>query len=388
MTTHKKNGHTKSDGNHVKAKEEAKEYNYEAKVEGLTVYLQPSLDWMATLIPRWLAPNVITLGGGLLILLATFIVIWNLPAFYGPVPVWVCLVAIIGTAGFVILDNLDGRHAKAINNCSKLGDFLDHGVDSIADPLSVLMMAAITQGGYSMPLWLFLIGMGLVCLTNIIYLWADRHTHIAVVSDFQLEAYSFIIGTFVLTAIFGEELWTFDLKTVLPISFLPFELGSKLPGELPLNIVLNTLALILPLTEYYDALARVLHTTGSYKPFADLLSPILLSCGLFIWDIFSTSNIFETQKMLTAFMVVMSYSFVTGRFNLCRLNGTPMTVTWEVYLLLAIGILVSVFKVDDSLILPAFFTVITLGTIHFYWISVMTIAAQLKIPILTVKKTK
>jgi phosphatidylglycerophosphate synthase len=71
--------------------------------------------------------------------------------------------------------------------CSKLGDFLDHGVDSLADPLAVLMIAITAQGGYSIPLWLFLIGMILVCFMNYVYLWSDKHTKVCFVSDVQLE---------------------------------------------------------------------------------------------------------------------------------------------------------------------------------------------------------
>jgi phosphatidylglycerophosphate synthase len=85
------------------------------------------------------------------------------------------------------LDNLDGRHAKNTGMCSKLGDFLDHGVDSLADPLAVLMIAITAQGGYSIPLWLFLIGMILVCFMNYVYLWSDKHTKVCFVSDVQLE---------------------------------------------------------------------------------------------------------------------------------------------------------------------------------------------------------
>lgn len=70
---------------------------------------------------------------------------------------------------------------------SKLGDFLDHGVDSLADPLAVLMLAIITQGGYSVPLWLFLVGMILVCFMNYVYMWSDKHTKVCFVSDVQLE---------------------------------------------------------------------------------------------------------------------------------------------------------------------------------------------------------
>lgn len=60
-------------------------------------------------------------------------------------------------------------------------------MDSFADPLAVLMLAIITQGGYSVPLWLFLVGMILVCFMNYVYMWSDKHTKVCFVSDVQLE---------------------------------------------------------------------------------------------------------------------------------------------------------------------------------------------------------
>lgn len=77
--------------------------------------------------------------------------------------------------------------------CSKLGDFLDHGIDSFADPLAVLTIGLVMQGGVSLPIWQFLLSIVLVCFMNYIYLWSDKHTKVCFVSDVQLEVGCFLL---------------------------------------------------------------------------------------------------------------------------------------------------------------------------------------------------
>ncbi len=81
-----------------------KHYTHENKVEekSLTIYLQPSLDKMALYIPRWIAPNVLTMSAGLLISLVSILIVNHIPKLYGPVSPWVCLAGIVGTVGFVV----------------------------------------------------------------------------------------------------------------------------------------------------------------------------------------------------------------------------------------------------------------------------------------------
>jgi phosphatidylglycerophosphate synthase len=354
--------------------------------KSLTFFLQPVLDKISLSLPRWLSPNTITISAGVLIVSVTSLVLLHLPKLYGPVSPWVCIAGIVGVLGFVLLDNLDGRHAKNTGMCSKLGDFLDHGVDSLADPLAVLMIAIIAQGGYSIPLWLFLIGMILVCFMNYVYLWSDKHTKVCFVSDVQLEAYIFFSIIFALTAVFGSEIWIYNLRELLPLHLLPTDLEQMIPAEVPFNVFLITTALLLPLTEYYDSFTRVLKVTGSFEPFLELLPPTLVGVGLTVWGFLSPTQIFASQKLTTCLFTVVIYSLVTGRYNLARLTGEPVTLAWESYALLAVAVAVGVFRVDDSLILPAFFAVVTVATVYFYCATVIDMARILNVPVFGMKK--
>lgn len=354
--------------------------------KSLTYFLQPVLDKISLSLPRWLSPNLITLSAGMLIVSITILILTHLPKLYGPVSPWVCAAGAFGVLTFVLLDNLDGRHAKNTGMCSKLGDFLDHGVDSLADPMSVLMIAIILQGGYSIPLWLFLIGMILVCFMNYVYLWSDKHTKICFVSDVQLEAYIFFSIIFALTGVFGSEFWIYNLRSFIPDGVFSETFMNMLPAEIPANVLLLSVALLLPITEFYDSFTRVYTVTGSFKPFLELIPPALIGVGLTAWGLFSTTQIFATQKLTTCLFTVTIYSLVTGRYNLARLTGETVRLYWENYLILAVAAAVVVFRVDDSVILPVFFGLVVVATFYFYCSTVVQMARILNVPIFSMKK--
>ncbi len=226
----------------------------------------------------------------------------------------------------------------------------------------------------------------MVCIINYIYLWSDRHTKICYVSDLQLEAYLFITLVFLLTAIFGVDIWIYNIRNMIPVDYLPSVIQSKVPDEIPFNVVLLCALILLPITECYDTISRVLSVTKSTKPLLELIPPCVIAVGLAIWGIASPTNIFESQKLTTCMATIVTFSLVTGRYNFARLSGDKITMNWENYLLLGICFVVALFKIDDSWLLPVFLVIMCLGTIHFYSKTIIDMARILNVPIFTTKK--
>jgi hypothetical protein len=248
------------------------------------------------------------------------------------------------------------------------------------------MIAITAQGGYSIPLWLFLIGMILVCFMNYVYLWSDKHTKVCFVSDVQLEAYIFFAIVFALTGVFGSDIWIYNLRELIPAGVFSESVEQLLPAQMSVNVFIITIALFLPVTEFYDSFTRVLKVTGSFEPFLELIPPALIGLGLTMWGFLSTSQIFATQKLTTCLFTVVIYSLVTGRYNLARLTGEKVKLYWENYVLLAVAVAVGVFGVDDTLILPVFFGFVVVATVYFYCVTVIQMARILNVPIFGMKK--
>eukprot|EP01043_Picozoa_sp_COSAG02_P054734 COSAG02_NODE_6246_length_3702_cov_6.692478_1_plen_272_part_00 len=95
--------------------------------KGVTVLyervLSPAYDRLATHIPRSITPNSITLLGGALCSVSFFLQQQGTPFGFGAGSV--CF------AAYCVLDNLDGKHARATGQTSDWGSVLDHAVDGV-----------------------------------------------------------------------------------------------------------------------------------------------------------------------------------------------------------------------------------------------------------------
>ena len=84
--------------------------------------------------PIWMAPNLMTFAGWLLILSNVLLLWWFDPAFTGglpgAIPSWVWIWC--GFAQFVghQLDGCDGTQARRTKTSSPIGELFDHGLDS------------------------------------------------------------------------------------------------------------------------------------------------------------------------------------------------------------------------------------------------------------------
>lgn len=101
----------------------------------------PFWNWSVQFFPKWLAPNVMTFSG-FLILVANFLLLsyydWSFDAaeldLQGQltVPSWVWLVCGVGTFVAHTLDGCDGKQARRTKSSTPLGELFDHGLDSWA----------------------------------------------------------------------------------------------------------------------------------------------------------------------------------------------------------------------------------------------------------------
>lgn len=83
------------------------------------------------IFPKTLAPNTITLFGFMLLFLGHCLSIYYSPDLQSPIPSWVFYFNCLGTLIYQILDNADGKQARATQSSSPLGMLFDHGCDAL-----------------------------------------------------------------------------------------------------------------------------------------------------------------------------------------------------------------------------------------------------------------
>lgn len=115
-------------------KEKLKKYKYSVDNNAISSeYLDTFWNKMQTYIPNYMSPNIISLLGFICTLCA-FLVCHNLYDKYSTLSEILTVICILGYAN---LDSIDGIHARATNNASPLGEFIDHSLDSFSTILLV-----------------------------------------------------------------------------------------------------------------------------------------------------------------------------------------------------------------------------------------------------------
>jgi phosphatidylglycerophosphate synthase len=112
--------------------------------------------WLAKFFPHWVAPNLITLAGGIAVLLQTLMLFRWSPDVDGSAPRWMYACAFpLLTMFYQTMDGIDGKHARRTGTGSPMGELFDHGVDAVVASLITLlgMDVMLAGAGTTVCLW-------------------------------------------------------------------------------------------------------------------------------------------------------------------------------------------------------------------------------------------
>lgn len=125
-------------------------YQYKGGDNGISYkyFHSPLAEFLVKFVPRWVAPNVITLAGALCLVIPHILsVIAYGPSFEGEAAQWAGFTVWMMHMIYITLDNMDGKHARNTKNSSPLGQMFDHGWDAITFSLAVFTLARYRQMG-------------------------------------------------------------------------------------------------------------------------------------------------------------------------------------------------------------------------------------------------
>ncbi len=106
--------------------------------------------WWETVVlwyPTWLAPNLITLSGAMMEVIAYLLLWFYSPGLNGTAPGWVYIAVAVCHFLYQTLDGSDGKQARRTKSGSSMGEFFDHGVDAlISVPFTTSVVDAMGMG--------------------------------------------------------------------------------------------------------------------------------------------------------------------------------------------------------------------------------------------------
>ncbi|KAH0609052.1 uncharacterized protein H6S33_001280 [Morchella sextelata] len=300
-----------------------KSYRYQAVDKSLIsrYILKHYWNFMVELLPRWLAPNAVTLIGFGFIVTNVACLAYFMPDLVGPGPSWLYYSFAFGLWAYSTMDNIDGKQARRTGSSSPLGELFDHGIDSLNCTLASLCeTASMGLGPSKAGAFTALIP----CLPMFFSTWETYHTHVLYLGYFNGPTEGLIIACSLMAAsgYYGPEIWTHKLSEVfgdhwifadysIRDIWIPVILGSFLVAHLPFCI-------------YNVAQARRRQNLPVLPIFLEWTPIIIFTASCVFW-LGSEHSSLLTDNHLILFCMTMSFVFgrMTTKIILAHLTKQP-----------------------------------------------------------------
>lgn len=166
-------------------------------------------------MPRWLAPNVITLLGILAIYANILTILIYVPDLISSGPSWIYFSFAFGLFFYQTMDNIDGKQARATGSSSPLGELFDHGIDSLNCCLGGLVQSVCMGLGSSQASAFITFS---TCVAMYLSTWETYHTHVLYLGYVNGPTEGIIIAviTMLISGFKGVAFWNTPINSFFP----------------------------------------------------------------------------------------------------------------------------------------------------------------------------
>lgn len=297
--------------------------------------MHPFWNHVVKLVPKWLAPNVLTFSGFLLtvanaMLLATFDYDFSASSDSfpqtSPIPQWVWIFCAINHFLAHTLDGIDGKHARRTNSSGPLGELMDHGLDSwTAVFMPTCMYSVFGRGEYSCnPLRVFF-SLWSVYLCFISSHWEKYNTGVLYLPWGYDISQVVLLFAFLKTYFQSYKCWKF----IVPV----LNIGS---GEvIELLIYGGTFVMSIPVS-LFNIYCAYKNGTLKQTSFWEAMRPLVPIFWFFVittvWTIYSPTDIISRDPRVFYWMVGTVFSNIACRLIVCQMSSTRCEIfNWLLY---------------------------------------------------------
>lgn len=225
-------------GHYISSEEATSLQNFKYNGKDLSLIykyiLSPLAEFIVTLIPRWIAPNIITMFGMTWMIISYMLLYYYCPNFNeglesegNNVPRFIFLFNGMAMLIYQTLDNMDGKQARRTGSSSALGLLFDHGLDAFNSMFgSANWLCAM--GVKTTEFWQC--GVILFCPMGAFYLatWEEYHTHQLILPIINGPTEGLLMGAMlsITTFMYGVSTWHGTMMWDTISQYLP-EIISK-----------------------------------------------------------------------------------------------------------------------------------------------------------------
>ena len=295
-------------------------YKYRSGLSGFLdrVVMTPFWEWAVTLMPSWLAPNLITVVSLLCASFAYLLLAWHTPGMRGSPPAWAFLLAALFMFLYQTLDAIDGKQARRTGSSSPLGQLFDHGCDAICAVFHGLFLSSTLNSGASV---LSLLCLMFAIVPFFVSNWEEASTHfmrfgIIGVTEAQFSS----MGVLAATGLLGSGIWDYRPLDLLSMRAVFVLVGcSGLLYQCCSSAVLVWHHLQQPGATAFDR-RQALASIGQFALFL-LLSAL---CVL------SPSRLFSLHPELLLWLIGLLSAYQVSRLIICHVTMDPYPAVFRV----------------------------------------------------------
>uniref|UniRef100_A0A8B9FS45 Ethanolaminephosphotransferase 1 n=1 Tax=Amazona collaria TaxID=241587 RepID=A0A8B9FS45_9PSIT len=308
----------------------------------LSVYImQPIWNKIIKIVPLWVAPNVLTFSGFVMILVNYFLISsydWDYTASGtspGLVPTWVWLFS-----AFTTLYSIDGKHARRTQSSTPLGELFDHGLDSWATSIFVLSFFSVCSrdnGKSGISVYTMYIYLSIVLFNFMCSHWEKYNTGVLFL-PWGYDISQVLIAAYLVTSSVGVEVW-----------HKPLLFGFYITDALVI-------------------LLKTLKNNSLYEGLLPLVSPLLLFMLLTVWVALSPVDILAKQPRLFLWMVGVAFSNVICKVIICQMSSTqPELFHWFLFplALVVYAAISGLLGWMEEAVLAVFTVLVTAAHVHY-----------------------
>jgi len=282
------------------------------------LFLNAFWERVVKLMPMWLAPNLITLAGGIFCFTATVLAMDLAPTYIEVVPSWACFAFALLIFLYQTMDNIDGKQARRTGAGSPLGELFDHGVDSLVMGMFVMIVSSVLRaGGYATVL-------GGVTMLSPFYFshWEEYHAGILIMGELTgpTEMQVAVMLILIIVGIFGTDFYH---------SMVPILLAICVAGALAMCGM------------YARSVQKMVRENKSVHPVPDFftaLKQVLPYCGWLATTLFWVATTRETvEEYPTWYLlsVTLAFGAMTQQLIAQRICGEP--IQFNYYIMIPYG---------------------------------------------------
>ncbi|XP_064911551.1 ethanolaminephosphotransferase 1 isoform X1 [Columba livia] len=355
----------------------------------LSLYvMHPFWNTVVKIFPTWLAPNLITFSGFLLLVFNFFLMAYFDPDFYASAPdhqhvpsgVWI----IVGLLNFMAytLDGVDGKQARRTNSSTPLGELFDHGLDSWACVYFVVTVySTFGRGSTGVSVFVLYLLLWVVLFSFILSHWEKYNTGILFLPwGYDISQVTISI-VYIVTAVVGVEAW-----------YAPFLFNFLYRDLFTTMIIACALTVTLPMSLYnfYKAYKNnTLKHHSVYEIMLPLVSPVLLFLLCTTWIFMSPTDILEVHPRLFYFMVGTAFANISCQLIVCQMSSTRcQPLNWMLLPIAAVlaVVLAGLAPNSETLLLYLLTAFLTLAHIHYGVVVVSQLSRHFNIRPFSLKK--